>query len=145
VFLAGPTIPGRSLCAPGAAVGGRRSLKFTKTPGLKYGFQPHAYFTSDRYTPGKVRFACDLLQDAKHPGECYVGLRDYTFKGREYLDGPSIVIKADGTVVVAGKPLAKVPSGKRAHLEIQLDLLPPGKSRHPRFAVRTVYEPVRIA
>jgi len=74
-----------------------------------------------------------------------VGLRDHTFKGREYLDGPSIVIKADGTVVVAGKPLAKVPSGKRAHLEIQLDLLPPGKSRHPRFAVRTVYEPVRLA
>lgn len=111
-----------------AAAGGRKSLKFTKTPGLKYGFQPHAYFASDRYTPGKVRFACDLLQDTKHPGECYVGLRDYTFKRREYLDGPSIVIKADGTVTAAGKPLTKVPPGKWAHLEIQLDLLPPGKA-----------------
>lgn len=107
------------------AASGKRSLRFTKVPGLKYGFQPHVYFTSDRYTSGKLRFACDLCNSAEHPAECYVGLRDYTTKSREYLEGPSLLVKADGTVVASGKPVAKVPAGQWVRLEIQLDIAPP--------------------
>jgi hypothetical protein len=105
-----------------AAAAGKKSLKLTKVGGLKYGFQPHVYFSSDRYRSGKLRFACDLLNSSDKPSESYVGLRDYTAKGREYLDGPSILIKPDGSVTASGKAVAAVPPGKWAHLEILLDL-----------------------
>jgi hypothetical protein len=109
------------------AAGGKRSLKFIKTDGLKYGFQPHVFFSSNRYASGRVRFACEILNSAQHPAECYVGLRDYTDKKREYLDGPSIQLQADGTLVASGKPLTKMPLGKWLHLEIQFDLGQPGQ------------------
>jgi hypothetical protein len=110
-----------------AAASGRRSLRFTKTPGLKYGFQPHVCFSSDRYTSGEVFFACELLNSADRPAEIYLGLRDYTAKGREYLDGPSIMFGADGNVSASGQPVARLPVGKWVHLEIQLDLGGPGR------------------
>ena len=87
--------------AEGVAASGKRSLRFTKVPGLKYGFQPHVYFTSERYRSGKIRFACDLLSPMGQPAECYVGLRDYTVRGREYVDGPCIFVKSDGAVVAS--------------------------------------------
>jgi len=105
-----------------AAASGRRSLKFTEAAGLKYGFQPHLYFTTRPYTNGVVRFACDLRNSAEHPSECFVGLRDYTQKGVEYREGPSIVLKADGTLTAAGKLLARIPPGQWIHLDIQLNL-----------------------
>jgi hypothetical protein len=110
-----------------AAASGKNSLKFTKTPGLQYGFQPHVLFSSERYRTGKVRFACDLMNSATQPSEFYVGLRDYTVKGREYVDGPSIVFKPDGTVAASDKPIATVPRGQWIHLEIVLDLGQPGQ------------------
>lgn len=111
-----------------AAAAGKRSLKFVKTDGLKYGFQPHVCYTSRPYTGGKVRFACDLLPGAGQAPECYVGLRDYTVAGREYVDGPSILLKADGSVAAAGKTLTTVPLGKWVHLEVQVDLGEPGRA-----------------
>ena len=63
-----------------------------------------------------------MLNSAEHPSECFVGLRDYTKKGSEYREGPSIVLRADGTLTVAGKPLAKLPLGKWIHLDIQFNL-----------------------
>lgn len=104
------------------AATGKKSLKFTKIAGLKYGFQPHVCSTSNRYASGKIRFACDVLNSAEHPAECHLGLRDYTKKGREYLDGPTLTVQADGAVVASGKTLASVPLGKWLHMEIQLDL-----------------------
>ena len=104
-----------------AAAGGKRALRFTKTPGLKYGFQPHAFFSSDRYVSGKVRFACDVMSSAAQPAEFCLGLRDYTQKGREYADGPLVFFRADGDIVVGGKTLAKVPPGLWLHLEIQVE------------------------
>jgi hypothetical protein len=114
------------------AAGGRKSLKFAKAPGLKFGFQPHALFSSDRYTAGKLRFACDLLVSKEHPAECYVGLRDYTFKGREYVDGPSILFKADGSVTAGGKQLTTVAPGKWVHLEVQLVVGPSAAKEAPK-------------
>jgi hypothetical protein len=115
-----------------AAAQGKKSLKFTKVDGLKYGFQPHVYFSSDRYRSGKLRFACDLLNSSEKPSEFYVGLRDYTMKGREYLDGPSILIKPDGTVTASGKAVAAVPPGKWTRLEILLDLGQPDRPAPPK-------------
>jgi hypothetical protein len=104
------------------AASGRKSLKFTEAAGLKYGFEPHLFYTTRPYTNGVVRFACDILNSAEHPSECFVGLRDYTRKGSEYREGPSIVLHADGTLAAAGKPLTKIPLGKWIHLDIHLDL-----------------------
>lgn len=111
------------------AAAGARSLKFTKAAGLKYGFQPHVYFTSERYTSGKVRFACDLFNSAERPAECYLGLRDYTAKGREYLDGPLVVLKPDGSLLASGKPLTKAPLGKWLRVEIELETVEAGAAR----------------
>lgn len=121
------------------AAGGQKSLKFTKIAGLKYGFQPHVFFSSDRYQAGTIRFACDLCNSAEHPAECDLGLRDYTAKNREYVDGPAIVIKADGALVASGKQVAALPLGQWVHLEIQFDTAPAGqlanKARTYRLAV----------
>jgi hypothetical protein len=105
-----------------AAASGRKSLKFTEAANLKYGFQPHIFYTTRPYTNGVVRFACDIRNSAEHPSECFVGLRDYTQKKFEYREGPSIVLHADGTLAAGGKSLAKLPLGKWIHLDFQLDL-----------------------
>jgi hypothetical protein len=104
------------------AASGRKSLKFTDAANLKYGFQPHLVFTTRPYTNGVVRFACDILNSAEHPSECFVGLRDYTQKKFEYREGPSIVLRADGTLAAAGKPLTKLPLDKWIHLNVELNL-----------------------
>lgn len=125
------------------AASGRRSLKFTKVAGLKYGFQPHLYFTTRPYTNGLVRFACDILNSAEHPSECFVGLRDYTRKGFEYREGPSVVLRADGTLAAAGKPLTKLPLGKWIHLDIQVDLSNPALGSC-RLAITVAGETERV-
>ncbi|MCX6901838.1 MAG: right-handed parallel beta-helix repeat-containing protein [Verrucomicrobia bacterium] len=104
------------------AASGKKSLKFTEAANLKYGFQPHLFYTTRPYTNGVLRFACDICNSAEHPSECFVGLRDYTQKKFEYREGPSIVLRADGTLTTAGKPLAKLPLGKWIHLDIQINL-----------------------
>jgi hypothetical protein len=116
------------------AAGGKRCLKFTKAPGLKYGFQPHLFVTSRPYTDGVVRFSCDLLNTADHPCECYIGLRDYSQKGFEYRDGPSIVLRPDGTLVASGKTLTKCPLGKWIHLDVRVGLSPSAQGSY-RVAV----------
>lgn len=128
-FQYSPTDQPHLLCVTEeTAASGRRSLKFTKAAGLKYGFQPHLYFTTRPYTKGLVRFACDVLNSAEHSSECFVGLRDYTQKGFEYREGPSLVLRADGTLAAAGKSLTKLPPGKWIHLDIQLNLRTPSPS-----------------
>ena len=121
-----------------AASGGRKSLRFTKAPGLKFGFQPHVFLTSDRYTSGRLRFACDLRNSAERPGLVYVALRDYTVKGREYADGPVLILNEDGTLNAGGKTLAKVPNGQWVHLEIELEAvhLPVAENAPGRFDLR---------
>lgn len=104
-----------------AASDGKKSLKFTEAEGLPHAWEPHLFFTSARYTNGVAHFACDILNSAEHPSECAIGLRDYTQKGFEYREGPSVVFRADGSITAAGKPLAKVPPGKWIHLDIQID------------------------
>lgn len=110
------------------AAGGRRSLKFTKEAGLKYGFQPHAFYSSSRYGGGRIRFACDLFNSQARPGECHIALRDYTQKGREYVEGPSLLLKSDGALLVGGTQLTSVPAGRWVHLDIRFEA---GDQEHP--------------
>lgn len=126
-----------------AAAGGKKSLKFTEAANLKYGFQPHLFFTTRPYTNGVIRFACDILNSAEHPSECFVGLRDYTQKKFEYREGPSLVLRADGTLVAGGKPLVKLPLGKWIHLDIRLDLSSPPPQPY-RLAVTVAGERARV-
>ena len=103
------------------AASGHRCLKLTESRGLQYGFQPHVFYSSDRYTAGRVRFSCDLRNGAERPCDVYIGLRDYTVKGREYTDGPALFLREDGALVAGDKTLATVPIGKWVHLEIELE------------------------
>jgi hypothetical protein len=116
----------------GTAADGKRSLKFTKVPGLKHGFQPHVYFSSDRYRSGKIHFCCDVMGPAGQAAEYYVGLRDYTVPGREYADGPCIVVKPDGAVVAAGKSLTTIPPSQWARFDIQVVTSESGDGKTPK-------------
>jgi hypothetical protein len=75
-----------------------------------------------------------------------VGLRDYTMKGREYLDGPSLQIKADGAVLAGGKQLTTLPPGKWVHLEALLDLGEPGRAapKTYRLSLAVADQPPRV-
>jgi hypothetical protein len=72
------------------------------------------------------------MSPAGQSAEYYLGLRDYTVPGREYADGPSILVKPDGAVVASGRALTAIPPGAWAHLEILLDLGRPGKAAAPK-------------
>jgi hypothetical protein len=134
VFLHGspPDRPDAVSVVEGVAAGGKRSLKFTKVPGLPYGFQPHVFYATDRYRSGKVRFGCDVMSPAGNAAEYYLGIRDYTIAGREYVDGPSLQIRPDGAVVACGKRLTTIPPGQWAHLDFLLDLGNPGQAAVPK-------------
>ncbi|MCX7825431.1 MAG: right-handed parallel beta-helix repeat-containing protein, partial [Verrucomicrobiae bacterium] len=125
------------------AAGGKKSLKFTEAANLQYGFQPHLFYTTRPHTNGVVRFTCDILNSAEHPSECFVGLRDYTQKQFEYREGPSIVVRADGTLAAAGKPLTRLPLGKWIHLDIRLDLSGSAPQTY-RLAVAVAGEKERV-
>ncbi|MBI5817858.1 MAG: right-handed parallel beta-helix repeat-containing protein [Verrucomicrobia bacterium] len=126
------------------AASGKKSLKFTEAANLKYGFQPHLFYTTRSHTNGVVRFSCDILNSTEHPSECSIGLRDYSRKGVEYREGSSIVLRADGTLVAIGKPLAKLPLGKWIHLDIQVDLAAQSKTGSYRLAVTVTGEKEQV-
>jgi hypothetical protein len=123
------------------ACGGKRCLKFTKVAGLKYSWQPHVFYSSKRYTGGVIRFACDLKNSAEHPAECYVGLRDWSAPGGVYREGPSLLLKADGTLIASEKSVTKLPMGQWVHIEIELD---PAVSKTYRLAVTAAGDKAQV-
>lgn len=128
-----------------AAAGGRKCLKFVKAAGLQFGFQPHLFFSTRPYTQGRVRFGCDLLNSRDQPAECYVGLRDYQPSAAEYREGPSLQLKADGTLLAAGKQLAKLPRGQWLHLDLQLELGQPASAAQAyRLAITVAGQPEQV-
>jgi hypothetical protein len=112
------------------AAGGRQSLKFLDAAGLKYAWQPHLYFRPGNYTSPRVRFSCDLMQSAQQPSECFLALREWD--KQSYREGPSLVLRADGTLAAAGKDLTRLPLGQWIHLDIQLDLGDVGIAQPPK-------------
>ncbi|MDD4871767.1 MAG: right-handed parallel beta-helix repeat-containing protein [Kiritimatiellae bacterium] len=130
------------------AVSGKKSLKFTKVKGLKYGWQPHLYYTFRGYQAGLVRFACDVMNSATTPAEFSISLRDYKVKRGEYRDGPVITFKPDGTVIAAGKDVAKIPNGKWVHINMLVNLGEPGAAstvaKSYRLAVAVIGEKEKV-
>ena len=120
---AGPTDAAMSVEGKGDAIGvteetaasGKRSLKVTDAPGLNSRFNPHFYF-SPRHKQGVSRCEFDLRVEAG--AEFYHEWRD---NSSPYRVGPSLWI-VGGKLSVAGKPLAEVPAGQWAHLEISAGL-----------------------
>lgn len=129
-----------------AAARGKQSLKLTDAAGLRYAWQPHAYFRPGNYSSGRVRFSCDLMQDARRPSNCFLALRQWDTQ--PYREGPSLELRADGTLAAGAKPLAQLPLGEWIHLEILLDLgeagiaAPPPKSY--RLTVTVAGEKPRV-
>ena len=121
-FSCSPTDrPGLIQVTEETACGGKRCLKFTKVEGLKHPWEPHIYYSSKRYGSGVVRFTCDLKNSAERPAECYIGLRDWSAPGGQYREGPSLLLKADGTLNAGEKAVTKLPPGQWVHIEIEFD------------------------
>jgi len=109
-----------------AAPGGKRSLKVTKATGLKHSWEPHFLRSSRPYTGGKVRFACDVLNEPTTPAEFSLRFRDYSPGHGNYREGLAVTVGADGAIRAGGPILTRVPAGVWVHLEVRFDLGSPG-------------------
>jgi hypothetical protein len=94
-----------------AAASGKRSLKLTDAPGLKYSWQPHLFYTP-RYNSGVARLSFDVRLEA---GASFV--HEWRDASQPYLVGPSIAVDAKGQLTAGGKPLATLPIGQWMHFE----------------------------
>jgi len=99
----------------GPAAIGKHCLKVQDAPGLKHGFNPH-FFYSPNHVTGVTRFAFDLRVETGVV--MYVEWRD---SHSPYRVGPSLWVR-DGKLIVSGKPLLDVPTGKWVHIEASAGL-----------------------
>ena len=114
---------------------------------MKHSWEPHLYFSSERYIGGQVQFSCDIKNSAEHPSECYLGLRDWSNVGGQYREGPSLLLKADGTLLAADRALAKVLLGRWIHIDIRFDQNQAGIATAPtiyRLAITPAGEKAQI-
>ena len=95
------------------AAGGRRSLKITDAPGLKYAHDPH-FFYSPRQTKGIATLAFDIRIEAGT--QMYCEWRGYPGKPYYYA-GPRLAIRNAQLIVGVNKLLA-LPVGKWFHIEM---------------------------
>jgi len=98
------------------AATGKRCLKFTDAPGLKYPWQPHLFYTP-RYNSGVARLSFHLRLEA---GASFV--HEWRDASQPYLVGPSIAIDAKGQLTAQGKPLMAVPIAQWIRIEIAAGL-----------------------
>ena len=98
------------------AATGKRCLKLTDAPDLKYTWQPHMYYQT-RHRKGTVHltFAVRLDQDAEF-------IHEWRDASHPYRVGPSIRIQPDGQLLANNKPLTKIPIGQWTRLSIQAPL-----------------------
>ena len=94
----------------GGPPGSKRCLKIQDAPGLKHGYNPH-FFWSPGHTEGVTRFTFDIRVEAGVV--MYVEWRD---GHSPYRVGPSLWVR-DGKLIVGGKPLLDMPTGKWVHIE----------------------------
>jgi hypothetical protein len=123
------------------AAAGKRSLKVTKAPGLKYPWEPHCYRSVRPYAAGQVRFSCDVLNSAATPAEFSISLRDYAPAHGEYREGAVVTVATDGSVRAGGKVMTSLPAGVWVHVDILLSLGEPGMAAGAPTAYRLTLTP----
>jgi hypothetical protein len=100
------------------AASGKHCLKFVDQPGLKQSFNPHLTYQPS-FAQGTAYAHFDLRLE---PGAVLQHeWRDWP-SGEANRPGPSLWIDRDGTLKVAGKPLAKLPHSQWVRLEITCGL-----------------------
>jgi hypothetical protein len=99
-----------------AAAGGKRSLKLTDAPGLKYVWQPHLYY-QPRFRKGIARLSYSVRLE---PGAVFIN--EWRDASQPYRVGPSIRIDAQGQLTANGKPLVRAPIGEWLRVEVSAGL-----------------------
>ncbi|OGV69071.1 MAG: hypothetical protein A2283_01485 [Lentisphaerae bacterium RIFOXYA12_FULL_48_11] len=105
-----------------ASVSGRKCLKFTRAGEMKYGWQPHLFYSFRGYKAGVIRFGCDVMNSITNTADFSISLRDYNVKHGEYRDGPVVIFRPDGVVTAAGREVLRIPSGKWVKIDILVNL-----------------------
>ncbi len=117
----GPTLSlenvGSILVTDEMAARGKQSLKFTDTPGQKYSFNPHLWYSPHLLT-GKVSGSFDVRIEPGAIG--HFEWRDYS--GGGYRVGPSVRIEGDGKLLSGRQQLGKVPLGQWLRIEVTCGL-----------------------
>lgn len=122
--------------APGAgirvtdrvAATGKHSLEFIDSPEVKEDYNPHMTFEQTRAKEGVLRVAFDLrLEPGAMPT---IEWRDWF--GGPIKSGPSLSVKADGTLLVKGQELMTIPPNRWVAVDIVCGL---GSKRTGTFAL----------
>ena len=94
------------------AATGKRSLKFTDAPGQAVSYNPHLFY-SPNFTDGILvgKFAL------RHETGAIV-YHEWRDDGSPYRVGPSLIVRADGTIVASGKEIGKLSPGEWVNVEI---------------------------
>ncbi|MEW6356440.1 MAG: right-handed parallel beta-helix repeat-containing protein [Planctomycetota bacterium] len=99
-----------------AAASGKRSLKFTDSPGMKHVWDPHIFY-SPNFREGRADLSFDIRVE---PG-AVVG-HEWRDHKHPYNVGPSLLIKENGEVLANGMPVATIPHGQWVHIEMHCGL-----------------------
>ena len=89
---------------------------------MKYGWQPHLFYSFRGYKAGVIRFGCDVMNSITNTADFSISLRDYNVKHGEYRDGPVVIFRPDGVVTAAGREVLRIPSGKWVKIDILVNL-----------------------
>ena len=122
------------------AAKGKRSLRFTDAPGLKYTWQPHMYYRP-HLKRGTARLSFDVLLEK---GAALVHQwRDW--RGHPFQSGPTLQFAAGGKLVASEEvPVCDLPLTKWVHVEI---LCPLGRKPGRTYTLTVTVEgerPVRV-
>ena len=94
------------------AATGKHSLKFTDAPGQKASYNPHLFFTpvfTDGVLVGKFALRHETGALFSH---------EWRDAATAYHAGPSLTVRADGTLTVNNRDIAKLPPGQWVTFEI---------------------------
>ncbi len=113
---------GRIRVTDETAATGEKSLKITDAPDLRQIWLPRIYYPLS-YHQGQVRLAFDLRLSGDTPPRLYIDPRQYSHTpAAEYLSGPKLDVRPDGSLVAAGETLAKLPHDRWIGMEMILTL-----------------------
>ena len=110
-----------------AAHSGKRSLKGYEATELRQPFYPYLIYAlhGQQVTRGAVRVSFALMNSAETPAQVSVEVRDYANSGaREFLSGPLVLIRSDGTIATADTVVGRVPNGEWAQVTLSFSLGP---------------------